>query len=57
MSVPGTALQELLHAFREHYHRYEGAVRDAVTNSADSVVLWRLGDDLNQYLGLVQEVS
>ncbi len=51
------ALQELLNAFRQHYHSYETTVRDAVANSADAVVLWRLGDDLNEYLRLVQEAS
>ncbi|KAJ7769142.1 hypothetical protein DFH07DRAFT_954373 [Mycena maculata] len=57
MSVSGPALQELLNAFREHYHRYERTVREAIANSADAVVLWRLGDDLNQYMGLVNEHS
>lgn len=57
MSLAGPALQELLNAFRARYHRYESAVREAVANSADAVVLWRLGDDLNQYLGLVNEAS
>lgn len=57
MSVSGPAQQELLDAFREHYRRYEASVRDAVANFADTVVLWRLGDDLEQYIVLVNEVS
>ncbi|KAJ7621560.1 hypothetical protein DFH06DRAFT_1009844 [Mycena polygramma] len=55
MSVTGPALQELLNAFRTHYRRYENAVHEAFQNAADSVVLWRLGDDLDQYLGLINE--
>ncbi|KAJ7664653.1 hypothetical protein DFH06DRAFT_918240, partial [Mycena polygramma] len=51
------ALQELLNAFRERYHRYETIVHEAIANSADAVVLWRLGDDLNQYLGLINEAT
>jgi hypothetical protein len=57
MSVSGPAQQELLEAFRVHYRRYEAAVRETVTNSADAVVLWRLGDDLEQYIALVNEVG
>jgi hypothetical protein len=57
MALSSAASQELLNAFREHYHRYERTVHEAVSNSADAVVLWRLGDDLNQFLGLVTEVS
>ncbi|KAJ7092053.1 hypothetical protein B0H15DRAFT_777894 [Mycena belliarum] len=56
MSISGPAQQELLDAFREHYHRYVSSVQDAVTNSADTVVLWRLGDDLEQYINLIEEV-
>lgn len=57
MSVAGPASEELLNAFRAHYRRYENAVHEAVANSADAVVLWRLGDDLNEYIGLVNEVG
>jgi hypothetical protein len=52
-----TSHSELLEAFRNHYHRFERSVHDAVVNSADTVVLWRLGDDLDQYTSLVTEVS
>jgi hypothetical protein len=52
-----TSRSELLEAFRSHYQRFERSVHDAVTNSSDTVVLWRLGDDLDQYISLVTEVS
>lgn len=52
-----TSHSELLEAFRNHYHRFERSVHDAVVNSADTVVLWQLGDDLDQYTSLVTEVS
>ncbi|KAK7012914.1 hypothetical protein R3P38DRAFT_3278905 [Favolaschia claudopus] len=55
MALSGAASQELLNAFRQHYHRYESRVHEAIANSADAMVLWRLGDDLEQYLGLVDE--
>lgn len=51
-----TSRSELLEAFRSHFHRFERSVHDVVTNSADTVVLWRLGDDLDQYTSLVTEV-
>ncbi|KAJ7886337.1 hypothetical protein B0H13DRAFT_2020607, partial [Mycena leptocephala] len=57
MSLTGPAADELLNAFRAHYRRYENAVHEAIANSTDAVVLWRLGDDLDQYLGLVNEYS
>ncbi|KAK7043515.1 hypothetical protein R3P38DRAFT_3441058 [Favolaschia claudopus] len=57
MSVSGAAQQDLLNAFREHYHRYEASVRSAVANSADTVVLWRLGDDLEEYANLLDEYA
>lgn len=54
--LPEAAAQELLDAFRSHYRRFESSIQEAVSNSADSVVLWRLGDDLVQYTSLVNEV-
>jgi hypothetical protein len=57
MSVSGPAREELLDAFRDHYHRYTTSVREAVANFSDTVVLWRLGDDLEQYSVLVEEGS
>jgi hypothetical protein len=57
MSVSGPALTEFLNAFRARYRQYETAVHQATENSTDAVVLWRLGDDLDQYSGLLREVS
>ena len=47
----------LLAAFRIHYHRFKLAITDAITNPTDSTVLARLGDDLNEFLDLVIQVS
>ncbi|KAF7367802.1 hypothetical protein MSAN_00844400 [Mycena sanguinolenta] len=55
MSVSGAAQQELLDVFRSHYYQYQTSVEDAIQNSSDTVVLWRLGDDLEQYSGLLRE--
>src|SRR5689334_14190967 len=53
-----SASNELLQAFRQHYHQYEQRVRHAMHNNAsDTVVLWRLGDNLEQYRGLAAEVQ
>jgi hypothetical protein len=48
---------ELLDAFRSHYRRFVASVHEAVINSADSIVLRRLGDDITEYTNLVHEVS
>jgi hypothetical protein len=48
---------DLLNAFRAHYHHFLQAVHEAITSNADSNVLARLGDDLDEYLVLVNEVS
>jgi hypothetical protein len=47
---------DLLAAFREHYHRFTQAVNDTISNATDSIVLARLGDALDEYSGLVNEV-
>jgi hypothetical protein len=47
---------ELLSAFRTHYYRFEQAVNEAKAVSADSNVLARLGDDLDEYSDLVTQV-
>lgn len=52
-----TTVAELLDAFRFHYRQLETRVREAVTSSADTVVLWRLSDDRDEYTGLVNEVQ
>ena len=49
--------QDLLAGFRTHFHRYSQAVHEAIQNSSDSTVLARLGDDLDEFGGLVAEVS
>lgn len=56
ISLPVAAAAELLDAFCSHYHRFESNVHEAIATSADTVVLWRLGDDLDQYTGLINEV-
>ncbi|KAF8058661.1 hypothetical protein FPV67DRAFT_1391617, partial [Lyophyllum atratum] len=47
----------LLDEFRQRFHRFRSSIVEAVNNSADTVVLWRLGDDLQQYVGLVNEYA
>lgn len=47
----------LLEAFRVYYHRYSAAVTEAVLSSADTNVLARLGDGLDEYLSLVTQVG
>lgn len=49
--------EDLLGAFRLHYNRFERAITDAHTNSTDPTVLARLGDDLDEFLALVTQVS
>ncbi|KAG6904985.1 hypothetical protein DXG01_005822 [Tephrocybe rancida] len=46
---------ELLAEFRARFHSFHASIQDAITNSADPIVLQRLGDDLQQYSGLVNE--
>lgn len=46
----------LLNAFRVQYHHFVVRVTAAITENADSVVLSRIGDDLDQYLQLLNEV-
>lgn len=48
---------ELLEAFRTHYRHYEHLVHEATSNTTDSTVLARLGDELDEYLALVIEVD
>lgn len=47
----------LLEAFRANYFRFEQAIHNAVTETYDSVVLARLGDDVDEYLSIANEVS
>ena len=48
---------DLLNAFRAHYHHFVNSIHDAVGSNTDPVVLARLGDDLDEYYSLVLEVS
>lgn len=57
-SLNYTPSSELLEAFRYHYRRFEASVQETVLNSGDdTAILWRLGDDLDQFIRLIQEVS
>ena len=47
---------ELISAFHTHYYRFEQAVHEAMAVSADSNVLARLGDDLDEYSSLITQV-
>jgi hypothetical protein len=49
--------QSLLDAFRIYYHRFERAVHEIVTVPSDTTMIARLGDDLDEFLSLVIEVS
>ena len=59
ISIPcdTTTVSELLHAFWFHYRQLEARVREAVTTSADTVVLWRLSNDHDVYIGLINELQ
>jgi hypothetical protein len=54
--LPEASVADLLEAFQQHYHRFESSIHTAVLNSADLLVLWRLGNDLDQYIHLVHQV-
>jgi len=47
----------LINAFRAHYQHFVTDIHQAVESNTDSVVLARLGDDLDEYYNLVLEVS
>ena len=49
--------EALITAFRLHYHHFDRAVHDALAVPTDSVVLARLGDDVDEYSAIVNEVS
>ncbi|KAJ7268110.1 hypothetical protein B0H12DRAFT_996671, partial [Mycena haematopus] len=49
--------EALLDAFRSHYHRFETSVTNVVQSPTDAVVIARLGDDLDEFVRLVQEHS
>lgn len=47
----------LLNAFRTHYHRFQTAITDLVAVGSDAMVIARLGDDLDEFSAIVEEVS
>lgn len=51
-----TNFESLLAAFRNFYYQFVNAVPTALIN-ADAVQLGRLGDDMQEYLGALNEVS
>lgn len=52
-----TGIEDLLIAFRTHYYRFETSVREALTTTVDTFGLQRLGDEIDDYAVLVNEVS
>lgn len=52
---PNAEAGDLVQAFQAHYQHFEQAIREAIEGSADSTVLARLGDDIDEYL--MNEVS
>jgi hypothetical protein len=48
--------QDLLAGFRTYFHRYSQAVQEAIQSTTDSTVLACLGDDLDEFSGLVAQV-
>ena len=56
-TLVNSAHHELANAIRQHYHRFVASIRGVIEDNADSTVLVRLGDDLDEYLAIVNEVS
>ncbi|KAJ7895420.1 hypothetical protein B0H13DRAFT_2234561 [Mycena leptocephala] len=54
MALPLQATS-LLDAFRLHHNRFRDAVADIIQAPTDAVVIARLGDDLDEYVQLVQQ--
>jgi hypothetical protein len=48
---------QLLNAFRAHYHRFAAAVTELAGGQTDAAVIARLGDDLDEFVRVVEEVS
>ena len=55
-NISSESATALLEAFREHYHRFSHTIGQACQNPTDSVVLSRIGDDLDEFLALANEV-
>lgn len=56
-SSPVAHSMELLTEFRSRYHGFQLAIAEAVNSNADSTILARLGDDLDEFQRLAIEVS
>lgn len=54
--TPVNAANDLLSAFRIHYHQFQLAVTEALNEDTDTTVVERLGDDLDEFTALVNEV-
>jgi hypothetical protein len=52
----GIQNDDLLNAFRAQYQQFSAAIPAAISSNADPVSLARLGDDLDEYCNLAQEV-
>ena len=52
----GLSSEALLTAFRLHYHRFDRTIHEILAAPTDSVVLARLGDDVDEYSVIVNEV-
>ncbi|KAJ6501015.1 hypothetical protein DFH09DRAFT_1252122 [Mycena vulgaris] len=48
---------DLLNAFRAHYNRFQASVTAIVQTPTDSIVIGRLGDDLDEFVQLVRQNS
>jgi hypothetical protein len=55
MALPSPATS-LLDAFKLHYNRFQDAVTAKIQTPTDTVVIARLGDDLDEYIQLVERV-
>jgi len=52
----GQSAGPLLTAFRLQYHRFDRSIREILATPTNSVVLARLGDDVDEYSVIVNEV-
>ena len=43
-------------SFRHHYHRFDRTIHEILAVLTDSVILARLGDDIDEYTAIVNEV-
>src|ERR1700743_1111684 len=57
LPLPIFAQTALLNAFRTHYTRFQTLISELDGTTTDATVIARLGDDLDEFTGLVEEVS